>query len=728
MFGFEIIDIVVIVAYFAVVLYIGFRAMKNIHTQEDYFLGGRRFGKLIQTFAAFGQGTSSESAVGTITTTYNNGASGIWSNLLYLWSTPIYWFTSPWYRRMRVLTLGDFFEERYGSKRMSGLYSIIGSILMMAVIALGMKAVSSTMVGITQKPKSEFNKSELQEYNKALELGRLRELSAKNELDIQQNERLQQLELQKPRKNFSYINENIVIWTLCVVVFIYAITGGLGAAMRSDMLQGIFIIILSIILIPFGLFKINSILDGGGLIGVMHKIHEWLPESYFDIFGSTESLDFTWYYIIAICLLGTINVAVQPNQMNAIGSAKDELTARIGFTAGCFMKRFCILLWGFFFFFVVVLYSDKIENPDYVWGYATRDLLGGLHIGLVGLMVASLMAALMSTADMLMITTSGLLTHNLYKPLLPDLAEAHYVKVGRVIGGVVLVGAVLLATWFDSILQMMKFIWEFNAIMAAVFWCGIKWRRANRTGAWSSIIVAMLTFVILPAFLPLFCPGLHTNSYLLTQTDPRRITRVYTARVMDVKGRNEQIQQWHALNRQGQTETVCPLEIKIGQEISKTMQTVPKSIFWSKGIREKNGVVQGEGLLYIEMVAIDQIFNLSTNSYALNETIRTLLKIILPFFVMIVVSVLTIPDDKERLARFYVKMRTPANADKIKDRIEVENSYKNPNRFRERLLLPRSNFEFFKWDKIDTIGFSLAVLIVLGILGTLYLMLHIGAR
>ena len=51
MFGLEIIDIVAIALYFAVVLYIGFRAMKRIKNQEDYFLGGRNFGRWIQTFA-----------------------------------------------------------------------------------------------------------------------------------------------------------------------------------------------------------------------------------------------------------------------------------------------------------------------------------------------------------------------------------------------------------------------------------------------------------------------------------------------------------------------------------------------------------------------------------------------------------------------------------------------------------------------------------------------------
>lgn len=51
------IDYLVLVAYFAVMIGIGLWAMRRVSDQEDYFMGGRGFGKLLQTFAAFGAGT-----------------------------------------------------------------------------------------------------------------------------------------------------------------------------------------------------------------------------------------------------------------------------------------------------------------------------------------------------------------------------------------------------------------------------------------------------------------------------------------------------------------------------------------------------------------------------------------------------------------------------------------------------------------------------------------------
>ncbi len=142
MFGLPALDVAVIVLYFAVIIAIGVWCSRRIRTEEDYFLAGRRFGKLVQTFAAFGQGTSADNAVGVTTTTFSNGASGIWSSLLYLFGTPVYWLVMPWLRRLRLLTLGDFFIERYGSRSMGAVYAVIGTVSLMGFIALGFRAMS----------------------------------------------------------------------------------------------------------------------------------------------------------------------------------------------------------------------------------------------------------------------------------------------------------------------------------------------------------------------------------------------------------------------------------------------------------------------------------------------------------------------------------------------------------------------------------------------------------
>ena len=436
MFGLPIIDIVVIIGYFLVIIFIGMWSMRHIKNQEDYFLAGRRFGKLVQTFAAFGQGTSVDTAVGVSMSTYTNGASGIWMSLLMIFATPMYWLTSPWFRRLRLLTMGDFFEERYGSKRMAALYSIVGTVGMMAAIAIAFTAMSKTIVAITPKDVDQFTQEERIEYQRAIELEKLESIDYAT-LSAVERSKLVDLQLENPRKIFSHIPETALIWFICLVVIIYAAAGGLEAAFLTDLLQGMFIIFLSLLMLPFAWGKINTMFGGHNIKDALEIIHHRLPESFIDITGSPTAIDFTWYYIAALTLMSVIGVVIAPNMLVATGSAKDEFTARVGFTTGNFMKRFCTVLWGLFGLAAIVLYSQTVHNPDFVWGYATRDLLGPLNMGLVGLMIACLMAALMSTADCLMITASSLLTHNIYRPFIIGKSERHYVLMGRISGALV---------------------------------------------------------------------------------------------------------------------------------------------------------------------------------------------------------------------------------------------------------------------------------------------------
>src|SRR5690606_55079 len=109
-------DYLVLLGYFAVMIGIGIYSSMRIKGQEDFFMGGRSFGKRIQTFAAFGAGTGSSDPVNTGRTTFTSGMSGMWSVMYWLLVTPFYWIAGVWYRRMRHLTLGDWFVERYDSR------------------------------------------------------------------------------------------------------------------------------------------------------------------------------------------------------------------------------------------------------------------------------------------------------------------------------------------------------------------------------------------------------------------------------------------------------------------------------------------------------------------------------------------------------------------------------------------------------------------------------------
>ena len=76
-------DIAVLVAYFLLMTLIGILSMLKVKKQEDFFMGSRGFGKILQAFAAFGAGTGSSDPVAVGRTTFTSGLSGIWSVLLH---------------------------------------------------------------------------------------------------------------------------------------------------------------------------------------------------------------------------------------------------------------------------------------------------------------------------------------------------------------------------------------------------------------------------------------------------------------------------------------------------------------------------------------------------------------------------------------------------------------------------------------------------------------------
>jgi len=720
LYGFSIADIVAMALYFGAVLTIGLRAMRHVHNQEDFFLGGRRFGKVITTFANFGQATSSEHAVWMTTVVHHNGAAGIMfaigGGLL---AVPIYWFTSKWFRRLRTLTLADFFSQRYGSKRMAGLYSVVTVFYFMLLVGLALSALGKTVSAIAAKPAAELTATERVERAKAVELAKL-ESADLDDLSADQKARMKALRLAKPRKEFSYINPTVLVVCVALFVIVYSALGGLEAAAYSDMLQGIFIILLSVLLIPFAMMKVNAACGTSGLLGPFEAIQRKLPEAMLRIFGSGEVPEFTWYYLVSFAVMGALSSQAAANAMVAMGAARDEHSARVGCTYGIFLKRYCTVLWGFMALLTVVLYGTAVSNPDLVWGHATRDLLGPLGIGLVGLMVACMLSALMSTADTLMITSSGLLTHNLYKPLVKRRSERHYIWVGRAFSAVFLLGSMLVATAFDTLFGLVKFIVMFNAIVGASFLMGILWRRATRIGAWASMVVMLLYTLVLPVAIP-WIPGVRTSEYLLKTTHPAPVRREYHASEMDVAERAENIRAWDKAAAKTPPETPRPVPLTPGQRFTKTHVLPQKSVFWREGVEVRDdGTAAGKGMLKVDLVLIDLLgWDLGRNPYALNETFTALLRILVPFGTLIVVSLLTRPDDRRRLDRFYAKMRTPVTGDKAHDEAELAAGYEQPDRLLHTRILPGSNWELARWDGRDYRGMFW---IVVGIAGCVLLL------
>lgn len=725
--GLSLLDIAIVVIYFIVIVIIAIRAARLVNNREDYFMAGRRFGKVIQTFAAFGQATSVENVTTTTTMVNSNGASGIWAMLAGgLLNLPVFWMTSIWYRRLRLLTLGDFFEERYNSKRMAAFYALCQTIFFVLIAAIGLVAMSKTVSAIASKPVSELNQTEKIEYFKAVERENL-ECADFALLSVDQKSRLVELQALNPKKEYSYVDENWLIMIVALVTLLYASIGGLAAAFMVDLVQGVFIILLSILLIPFAMAKINLQFGSEGFLGAFQTMHKVLPASFMEIWGSPSLIEFSWYWILGFSIMIVITTAVQANQMTACGSAKNDYTARYGFVSGMLLKRYSSVMWGVVALMTVVLYGGSISDPDYVWGHATRDLLGPLNMGLVGLMIACLIAALMAAKSAFMLTAAALITNNLYRPFRPNCSEKHYIWVGRIFSALYMLVSAYIATQSKGLFELFKMTMMFNCILAAAFWLGMLWRRSNAVGAWASMVVMFIATVVLPFGMPLL-PEMRTSEYLLKTTQAIPVTRTYTAREMDVQQRNKAITSWDNLNTIGKAEGERPLMLKTGEKFEKKILLPKKSIFWSEGIDYKGEKAVGKGYLKVELIALDKLrWDLSKNSYSLNETLTFLFRIVFPFLILMIVAYFTKPLEKERLDKFYGKLLTPVvGSCNLEDDKEMALTNAEPTRFNHLKIFPNSNWEFRKWNREDWTGVIVSCLAVLSVVGLLMLIVSLG--
>ena len=118
--------------------------------------------------------------------------------------------------------------------------------------------------------------------------------------------------------------------------------------------------------------------------------------------------------------------------------------------------------------------------------------------------------------------------------------------------------------------------------------------------------------------------------------------------------------------------------------------------------------------------------DLTSKTTATLKTLELPPKIITPFLVMILLSLVTPRNSKQALDRYYAKMKTPVDPDPAEDLRKLEEAYSNPDQVEASKLFPGSSLEFQKPSKTDVIGFVVCVVACFGVIGLAVLVASIG--
>ena len=132
----------------------------------------------------------------------------------------------------------------------------------------------------------------------------------------------------------------------------------------------------------------------------------------------------------------------------------------------------------------------NLENPDEVFPTLVFDLL---PVGVRGLILAAVIAAITSTVDSILNSASTIVTMDFVKPAKPDISQRGLVFAGRVSTVVALVVAVVWAPFiaqFDTLYNYLQSVLSYLVPpVVAVFLVGIAWKRMNATAAFLTLVV-----------------------------------------------------------------------------------------------------------------------------------------------------------------------------------------------------------------------------------------------
>ncbi|MBM4043358.1 MAG: hypothetical protein FJ290_33125, partial [Planctomycetes bacterium] len=248
---------IVVILYFIGMLALGWWSKHEAKGREGFLLGKRQFGVPMMVMHAFGAGTHPGDVTGVMSATVKSGASGIWVSWMWMFGTPFYWLIAPIIRRMRCLTLADYFEERFG-KAATILYVVMATIGMTVATASMLLATSRTVQGM-------MGKAEVAEVKPAAPAQA--ETAAAEAAKAAEEKRPEWAARGLPKGQADMWFYGILLVTTAVFL-IYSYWGGIIAAIRTDFVQGLMIIALSFLAIPAAL-RLPEVL---GWTGAVHKL------------------------------------------------------------------------------------------------------------------------------------------------------------------------------------------------------------------------------------------------------------------------------------------------------------------------------------------------------------------------------------------------------------------------------------------------------------------------
>ncbi|MEK5185035.1 sodium/pantothenate symporter [Solibacillus sp. FSL W7-1324] len=437
--------IIPLLIFLIIIFGIGIWANRQVRTSnsflQEYFLGGREMGGFILAMTMMATYGSASSFIGGPGVAYNTGLGWV---LLAMAQLPAGYFVlmvlgkkfAIVARRIEAITLIDFLKKRYDSHTIVILSAI-------SIIIFLFASMTAQWVGGARLIES--------------------------------------------LTGLSYTNALLIF---AVAVLAYVIIGGFRAVALTDALQGSIMIIGTVILL------IATVIAGGGVDTIMQGLVAENP-NLVTPFGAEQNLTplyvSTFWILIGLGVIGLPQIAVRA--MSYKDSKSLHKAILIG-TIGIGTIMFGMHLIGVFARPVM----PGIEVGDKVMPLLTLEVLPPV---LAGIVLAAPMAAIMSTVNALLILVSSTVVKDIYLNYINPKASDKQIKnrsfwVTSIIG----IAVVIFAVKPPELLIMLN-LFAFGGLESAFLWSvvfGLYWKKANKYGAISSMIVGLTLYIVIYRF------------------------------------------------------------------------------------------------------------------------------------------------------------------------------------------------------------------------------------
>ncbi len=429
------IDLAVIVLYILAIIFVGlWFSRKKKKTSKGYFLAGKSLTWSVIGASLFASNISTVHLVGFAESGFREGL--VWGNFE--------WFSAfelivlafifiPFYLRTKITTLPEFLEKRYDNR--SRVILAIFSILAALFMHIGVSFYAGAVVF----------------------------------------------------EEIFGLNIVISIIIIAVVTGIYTIIGGLSSVVITEAIQTVILILGSLTITLLAIFKLPEV----GIHSYDALKEAVDPNRLKVVDFDTSKTGFTFSDILfGHLVLGIWYWCTDQTIVQRVLGARSEKQAKLGALFAGFLKILPVFLMIVPGILAFALFHDQIaENTKNALPILIVELM---PIGLKGLMIAALLAAVMSSVAAALNSCSTLVVYDIFDKLRPGLTDKAKIRIGRITGVAVLVLATAWSPFLGNLGAIFALINQMFSIFApsivAVFLWGILSRKGTANASFWTLL------------------------------------------------------------------------------------------------------------------------------------------------------------------------------------------------------------------------------------------------